>query len=203
MSNRSVATDALATLGTIIDDAQKRDAIHLAVEPVTAGHKLAPGQRITVVDGTAWPAANGDALGIVDPFLTASVKKGERFWFVMMPRMVTSLRHVWAHPAFPDEAGTPAPPNLDKAAAEAWLREFISKSDCPDFDSVIRIACGESLQLGDESYYGPSHNDGERLHFSGVDAHGDIPPEFWDHLEVYTGRKFEKYDRAEYFSCSC
>ena len=37
---RSVATDALETLGTIIDDTQKRDAIHLAVEPVVAGERL-------------------------------------------------------------------------------------------------------------------------------------------------------------------
>lgn len=36
---RSVATDALETLGTIIDDKQKRDAIHLAVEPVVAGER--------------------------------------------------------------------------------------------------------------------------------------------------------------------
>ncbi len=31
---RSVATDALATLGTIIDETAKRDAIHLAVIPM-------------------------------------------------------------------------------------------------------------------------------------------------------------------------
>lgn len=34
---RSVSTDALETLGTIIDDRAGRDAIHLAVEPVHAG----------------------------------------------------------------------------------------------------------------------------------------------------------------------
>jgi hypothetical protein len=46
MSNaRSVATDALATLGTIIDDTQKRDAIHIAVEPVIAGERLRPGDH--------------------------------------------------------------------------------------------------------------------------------------------------------------
>lgn len=203
MSNRSVATDALATLGTIIDDAQKRDAIHLAVIPMVAGRRrLAVGAHVNA-SGVEVKPYSDTAVGIVDPFLPTSVEPGEHYWLVIYPRIITSLRHVWAHPAFPDETGTPAPPNPDRAAAEAWLREFISKSDCPDFDSVIRIACGESLQLGDDAYDGASHNDGERLHFSGVDAHGDIPPEFWDHLEVYTGRKFEKSDRAEYFSCSC
>jgi hypothetical protein len=40
--NRPVATDALATLGTIIDKTAARDAIHLAVEPVVAAHTLRP-----------------------------------------------------------------------------------------------------------------------------------------------------------------
>ena len=36
----TVATDALATLGTIIDETAGRDAIHLAVEPAVAVEKL-------------------------------------------------------------------------------------------------------------------------------------------------------------------
>lgn len=100
---RSVTTDALETLGTIINDQQKRDAIHLAVEPVVAGTQLVPGQHITVKDGVALPALVGKGIGIVDPFLTAMLNPGERFWFVMYPRMVHSLRHVWTHPAFSDE----------------------------------------------------------------------------------------------------
>ena len=101
-NKRSVATDALDTLGTIIDDKQKRDAIHLAVEPVIAGQPLLAGERITVRDGVAWAAVDDQVLGIVDPFLFGGVATGERFWFVMLPRMVHSLRHVWTHPAFPE-----------------------------------------------------------------------------------------------------
>jgi hypothetical protein len=100
---RSVSTDALESLGKIIGTGEKRDAIHLAVEPVNAGTFLAPGQHITVKDGVAWPTAVGKGLGIVDPFLSAPVETGQRFWFVMYPRMVHSLRHVWTHPAFVDE----------------------------------------------------------------------------------------------------
>jgi hypothetical protein len=48
---RSVHTDALATLGTIIGEGEKRDAIHLAVEPTVAAEKLYPGQDVGV-DGT-------------------------------------------------------------------------------------------------------------------------------------------------------
>ena len=100
---RSVSTDALDTLGTIHTKLEKRDAIHLAVEAVEATSILYPGDHIAVQDGKAIKTAPGEGLGIVDPFLTMALKPGDRFWFVMYPRQVHSLRHVWAHPAFPDE----------------------------------------------------------------------------------------------------
>ena len=100
---RSVTTDALETLGKIISENEKRDAIHLAVEPVKAGTVLMAGQHITVSEGVAYPASVGKGLGIVDPFLSSHVEPGQLFWFVMYPRMVHSLRHVWTHPAFADE----------------------------------------------------------------------------------------------------
>ena len=40
---RSVATDALETLGTIIDETAKRDAIHLAVIQAAMGVASEPG----------------------------------------------------------------------------------------------------------------------------------------------------------------
>ena len=41
----------------------------------------------------------------------------------------------------------------------------------------------------------------EYLFFSGSDAHGEIPAEFWMHVENVLGRKFENH--PTYFSCSC
>ena len=108
---RTPHTDALETLGMIHFKPEARDAIHLAVEPVNCGTvPLVPGERIGIVDGTAYPAGTNDKTGkvpyhgIVDPFLSAAVKPGERFWFVMRPRLVQSLRHVWEHPDFPKGA---------------------------------------------------------------------------------------------------
>jgi hypothetical protein len=197
---RTPHTDALDTLGYILGPDEKRDAIHLAVEPVIAGQPLRAGDHVTLRDGVAVKVKPGIGLGIVDPFIDGPVEKGERFWLVVYPRQITSLRHVWEHPAFPasGEANVPAG---DKAASEAWLRDFIKKSDCPGYDYVIALACGDRIVFDDN--YGPSVNDGEYLHFNGLDAHGVIPDEFWDHLEVVTGRKFGKHDRASYFSCSC
>jgi len=191
---RSVATDALETLGTIIDDKQKRDAIHLAVVPAVAGQILDPGVRVTLKNGVATRVVQtSDGVGIVDPFLENAVRKGEHFWLVIYPRTIQSLRHVWSHPAFPDEPVVGAPvvasdvPVWTKEKSERWLREFCDRSDCPSYEYVIA-----AVQDGDF--------DGHGLHL-GRDGSGEIPPEFWDHAEIVLGRKFEH--RPTYFSCSC
>jgi hypothetical protein len=195
---RSVTTDALATLGTIIGAGEKRDAIHLAVEPVIAGEYLNPGDHITVRHGIAWRAARGKGLGIVDPFLEDGAREGQRFWFVMYPRQVRSLRHVWSHPAFPDEGATLPPRTVSKEASEKWLREFCDMHpDCPTYSDILIAVRGGTINDG----YGPCHNDGEYLLISGQDAHGGIPDEFWDHIEAVTG--LQNLPRAKYFTCSC
>lgn len=97
------ATDALDTLGTLIGEECKRDAIHLAVMPVVAGEELLPGHHVGLTDGLARASVVGEFLGIVDPFLMGKVREGERFWLFIYPRKITSLRHVWEHPGIPDE----------------------------------------------------------------------------------------------------
>jgi hypothetical protein len=194
---RSVTTDALDTLGTFIDENQKRDAIHLAVEPVIAGEELFPGCHIDVKHGIATRVKAGTGLGIVDPFLIKEIEKGARFWFVMYPRQVRSLRHVWTHPAFPDEPVAAGP--ADKAASEAWLRAFCDSADCPRYDEMIALLSGK--RTDDDDDYTSCHIDDEYLHFSGTDAHGEIPPEFWRHVETVLGCKFVNHPTS--FSCSC
>ena len=102
MSDRTPSTDALETLGMIHFKPEHRDAIHLAVEPVVAAQYLPPGAAIGIISGHAYPAGGTvPHHGIVDPFLPRGPEMGESFWFIMNPRMVTSLRHVWEHPDFP------------------------------------------------------------------------------------------------------
>lgn len=77
---RTVTTDALETLGTIIGENEKRDAIHLAVEPIVAGQFLRPGMDIGIkADGKAYDRGPENNIGIVDPFLKNAVNEGERF----------------------------------------------------------------------------------------------------------------------------
>lgn len=133
---RSVATDALKTLGTIIDNNAGRDAIHLAVNPEVAGTVLKPGQHVgrnwqghfVPVTGKSSYTSAAKALGIVDPFLKEDVKVGERFWFILYPNQVDSLRHVWSHPEFKDEAADKRVKELEEKVEE--LQDEISEISC-------------------------------------------------------------------------
>lgn len=84
-------------LGKILDTDPGRDAVHIAVLPATAGEKLWAGYRVGWENGVATTAT--EAIGIVDPFIEGPVLKGQRFYLCLFPNTVTSLRHVWVHPA--------------------------------------------------------------------------------------------------------
>jgi hypothetical protein len=90
-------------LGQLVEDGERRrDAIHIAVAPVTAVERLAPGQHVGLVEaGNLERVGPCDRnIGVVDPFLTEDVEPGQRFWLLLYPGTITGLRHVWTHPAF-------------------------------------------------------------------------------------------------------
>lgn len=69
-------------LGKLIKDTSpKRDAVHVAVAPVTAGERLSPGTPIAISGGVA--VASKNPVGIVDPFLPGPVFENERFWMLV------------------------------------------------------------------------------------------------------------------------
>jgi hypothetical protein len=92
-------------LGSLIEDGdRRRDAIHIAVAPVTAAERLLPGQHVGLVAGdtehVGAMASPAGCIGIVDPFLRQAVEEGQRFWLFLYPNTITSLRHYWTHPEF-------------------------------------------------------------------------------------------------------
>lgn len=195
--NRKVTTDALETLGTIIGTAEARDAIHLAVEPVEAGESLRAGEHIFLRDGKAYGttgAAGQNLLGIVDPFLTALVKKGQRFWLVVYPRQITSLRHVWAHPAFPD-AEVAAPSKY--SASEQWIRDFADRVSL-HYDVLMNGAAEWVDSKGEDG-----KGWGEYLCFGGLLEGVSVPDEFWTHYDAVTGKTTPETHRGSFFTCSC
>jgi hypothetical protein len=176
---RSVFTDALETLGTIIDDSQKRDAIHLAVEPTVAKRVLFPGEDVD---------ANGDVtgklVGIVDPFLKDPVQIGQKFWLVIYPRQIKSLRHVWTHPDFNDTKDTY---NEAVISSSMWMQTF-AQSIRMDVNSLIAAA---------DNYL----TTGDYISTGSYEEH--LPDEFWDHYTIITGKIVPQSDRGSFFSCSC
>jgi hypothetical protein len=90
-------------LGQLIEDGdRRRDAIHVAVAPVTAAGRLVPGQHVGLIreDDPELVGPCDRTIGIVDPFLAEEVEAGQRFWLLLYPGTITALRHVWTHPAF-------------------------------------------------------------------------------------------------------
>lgn len=186
-------TDALDTLGTIITLNEKRDAIHLGVEPVVAGQYLEPGEHIKFnAEGKAVKAIKGKGIGIVDPFLLQTVEKGEMFWLVVYPRQITSLRHVWEHPLFPTSIKT----------------EYIeiAKDDSPEVKSAkkeIELMADELdvsyEDLMENAAYYQSHgeywNEGEKFDGAYLDD------SFWNYYEIVTGKP--AHERGSFLSCSC
>ncbi len=175
--NRTVTTDALETLGSIIGASEKRDAIHLAVEPIEAAEDLLPGLHVGIVEGKA-SRYGSKHVGIVDPFLLRTVKKGERFWLIVYPRQITSLRHVWEHPDFAPSEFAPGE-KTQKEASEQWLRKF----------DLIENA---KLYLSDNDYWCEERFEGEGI--------GD---DFWVHFENVTGIKKPSDVGSNFLSCSC
>lgn len=176
LDKRKVSTDALETLGQIIDETEKRDAIHIAVEPTIALEKLFPGQDVGV-DGSI-----KNPVGIVDPFLKSPVFPGQRFWLLVYPREINSLRHVWSHPSFPDEIIDPI------SVSKKWIEKFAEESDL----SYSRIMRGAEDWIDNEDYICTDFLEGKR-----------VPPEFWDHYEIVIEDKVEENKKGNFFTCSC
>jgi len=201
---RSVSTDALETLGNIIDEsAGGRDAIHIAVERVTASHRLAPGQDVGIrkVDGVTYAGWTDydKMVGIVDPFIKGSIEQGRQFWLLVYPRQVTSLRHVWSHPAF-EEAEEEATPAIDvvgefikevdtedneKAAAEEWIRNYAA-----DLDVGYHDLMSSAQQWIDNDDY---------MVRGGLLEGEWTSDEFWEKYEIMT----EESGSGSFFTCSC
>ena len=219
---RTPHTDALDTLGMIHEYNEHRDAIHLGVEPIEAGESLEAGQHIGIgSDGKAYSATkNHDikAVGIVDPFLSVTVKKGERFWLVVYPRAITSLRHVWEHPDFPVELVTVSvsdPDNLDLTEQQMWeanamvgtpigeawnyIKQFANELTGNGYDEYSievdpMMLLDKALEVEKDDLFDYMSNGGQ---FEGAYA----SDEFWDAVEVLRGVKMTK--RNNFFSCSC
>lgn len=165
-------------LGKIIPDGAEahRDAIHIAITPMLSNEKLYPGQSIGLnSDGLAVEANDKyKALGIVDPFLDHIIMPHTRFWMLLFPRTITSLRHEWTHTDFDKTVNS-------KFEAEKYLRDIAKQTNTP-FETLITALNNHDTILAEEGSY--DHINDE---------------EFSKHVKNYLGKNVV----SQPFRCSC
>lgn len=187
-------------LGTIItgDLPPLRDAIHIAITPVTAGEMLRPGEPLEFVSGSmdTVQAASHAAIGIVDPFIKTRVRAGQKFWMLLYPGTITSLRHEWTHPALDGQSqGANMDPNTPpsiREGASASFKRLVEIADMAEI-SYSELMEGANNYLERDDYM----IDGGK--WSGF----SIPDDFWDHYTAVTGTVVLPRNRGNFFSCSC
>jgi hypothetical protein len=180
-------------IGHILDDSSVRDAIHIAVAPVTATCTMKPGQHIGFVtpdDFERVSTKTAKFLGIVDPFLLNDVRVGQRFFMFLMPNTITDQVHHWAHPDFDHAVALQVKDKLlGVNVSRDWMHEFCGEYDV-DYDEVMNgahdyLLSGDYLDLGTA--------------FDGVST----PPEFWHHYSRLSGKEVPEDKKDNFFSCSC
>lgn len=183
-------------LGKIIclDEPVARDAVHIAIVPLIAGETLSPGvpirlsladKNIAISEPTRY-----EGIGIVDPFISPYVRKGERFWCFIYPETITGMRHHWQHP------NLDMPDRPISGESHMWLLQFADRWNM-DYESMIEEAT--SRRPSDAGYIlarGRDLNSPEQL--------GEDHDLFWDHLEKMTGMTFDQAHRdAVTWACTC
>ena len=222
--SRQPYADATATLGTIHTKDEGRDAIHLGVYQVELGAAAQRGAYLSVQDGKAFPVLKKEkAVGILDPFLHNDADMGDKVWLVLFPGMITSLRHVWEHPAFPNlpqeykfgEDTTPTKKSrsskkkatevvkdepIKTSFNEAEQKELEEKSNAREV--IERYAASIDLDYDEMMEKADEHLDTGRYYVGGSECEGTyFHEDFWDAYEIITGKTVES--KENFISCSC
>lgn len=166
--------DTINLLGKLITNPnQSRDAIHIAVAPVECGaFTLYPGQHIGLDgEGKAVPArfkskpelfgVVDSAIGIVDPFLVETVDKGDKFFLFLYPATITSLKHVWEHPAFLAEKEKI---NFDSQNIAIEILQKYASDNHYNYDWLLKILT-EAL-IEPEAAYGGNETSSENINLN-------------------------------------
>ncbi len=185
-----MSEETVTRIGKKLEGIAERDAIHIAVYPVTvATERLSPGQSVIIQDGKAYPCAKERRMAIIDPFINGFVLQGERCFVFMLPGSITGLRHDWTHPDIETA-------HIDEDH-ETWLRDFAERYAF-DYDDLIYQA--QVISGSSWDHYITAH--GRDLH--GSNYLGEDHELFWHHLEGLTGKRFESEHRENFgWSCSC
>ena len=145
-----------AKLGEVIREVaehNKRDAVHMAIVPIMASKRLRPGQRVGVCPNGIY-SDDTIPVGIVDPFLIADVEPGQTFWLMLFQRTVTTLRHEWTHPSFPNGLERIEKDTIDKTQSEDWLRKYAAEHNSYDSPQEAYSNLLSQLEINEVRFHG-------------------------------------------------
>ena len=158
-------------IGALLDGTSQQGAVQIAITPVFAARQLSPGEPVDLIGERFIQSACGNGVGIVDPFLRATVPAGARCWLFLYPLGVTAAA---PPPALAEDAC---------ASSRAWLQAFVLHHSplWTDAETAVAdfIAAAQQPTLTE-----PGNG---WLVVNCVAQDGDLPPEFWRHIEVVTG----------------
>lgn len=187
-------------LGKIIVGEAFRDAVHVAVAPVTAEQKLYSGQWVRFLtdhpnfSDRVIACLDGEGIGIVDPFLRGLVMPGQRFYLWLIPGTITALRHSWTHPAFPVAVPETPPFVPDEASAIVVSRKWIEA-----YATEIGARYTEVMDAA-RNYVESGNYWTQGSRWAGQDS---PPDEFWEHFQRVAEMTVPEEKRGSFFSCSC
>lgn len=190
----------VVNLGGVPVDGALRDAVHIAVAPMVAAEILRRGARVALTDeGTAHESDDG--VGIVDPYRNSHVKRGERFWLFLYPQTITTLRHEWTHPAFPDaQAVSVAVDPAGVAEAKAEIAQIAEAMGADEYGE--RPMTYDRLMTAADLWIVTGRHEVERGGTS-WQTEEFSHERFWRAYAVVTGRLVPEGKDENFFSCSC
>jgi hypothetical protein len=207
-----MSEDTLKKLGKIHKTDQGRDAVHVAIISMQAKHGFRYHAGLAVDNqGNQVLATDESAVGIIDPFLFDGeyVDQGGWFYVYLKPGTISSLKHVWTHPAFPDPEEVVAVKDLPVsipvitdliAAAKKRVEDWVDGADIPcSYDEFIQVlTTGKSGDVENYRYFTCNN---WAITCYGHDAYANIPSNILDDVELIIGHRLT--NRPEMFSCSC
>lgn len=172
-------------LGELLGGGEERDAIHIAIMPARACDYIGAGAHIRV-DARGEARLDGASPNAVaDPFLRHQIYPGQKFYALLFPYTIESLRHEWVHRDFP------LPESDNRHLSEQWLRTFAE-------DHYVDY--GEMMEAADDLMNG--HSSDMDICF-GEDVDYSERQDFWNHYSVVRGKVVTDDIREEYFRCAC
>lgn len=178
-------------LGKLITTNPDRDCVHFAIMPVSAAVEgMKPGQRVAILPGMDMCCPERDdnpdlkAVGIIDPWLRKSeLRMFDKFWVILDPGTIKTLRHVWRHPAV-DTPAIVIGDFADRIGSDfATVVDFLEKlRDNPgdDWAKILEVKDSHVPPVSDDEWNA-----------------------FREAVESYVGIKLDGKTADRYFVCGC